>query len=60
MAVTMGFPGPIASIPQSLVESITDNYEFGGQHFQVTKIDAKRQRSITERFISNSAYFFVE
>ena len=59
-AVTLGYPGPVASIPQSLVESITDNFEFGDQHFWVTKIDAKRRRSITERFISNSAYFSVE
>ena len=57
MAVTMGYPGPVASIPQSMVENITDKFEFGTEHFQVTKIDAQRRRGITERFISNSAYF---
>ena len=62
MAVTMGYPGPVASIPQSMamVENITDKFEFGTEHFQVTKIDAQRRRGITERFISNSAYFSLE
>ena len=62
MAVTLGYPGPVASIPQSLamVENITDKFEFGTEHFQVTKIDAKRRRVITERFVSNSAYFSPE
>ena len=50
MAVTMGFPGPVASVPQSLVEKITDNFEFGGQHFLVSQINAKSPRSITEIF----------
>ena len=41
-AVTLGYPGPVASIPQSMVENITDNFEFCDEHFRVTKIDAKR------------------
>ena len=43
-----------------MVENITDKFEFGTEHFQVTKIDAQRRRGITERFISNSAYFSLE
>ena len=42
------------------MESITDNFEFSDQHFLVSQIDAKRQRSMTERFISNSAYFSLQ
>ena len=42
MAVTMGFHWPVASIPQSLVERITDNFELGDNHFLVCQIDAKR------------------
>ena len=60
MVVEMGYPGPVASVPQSMVENITDKFEFGTEHFQVTKIDAQRRRGITERFISNSAYFSLE
>ena len=42
MAVTLGYPGPVASIPQSMVENITDNFEFRDKHFLISQIDTKR------------------
>ena len=50
MVVTLGYPGPVASVSQYLVERITDSFEFSDQHFVVSKIKANCQQTIIERF----------